>query len=155
MLDYIGLQWPNAGAVDNAIALAKCAGFQGASPDTRKELLSALWKHPTDATFCSGLQNLARDCRKLTPTQQANAIRSFSAVAESEAYADIRALYRSDKKFAEVVDGMYATLNGSTDPDTGIATPPARVDAEEARQRLLDVGLSSDYLKKPGNVDNH
>jgi hypothetical protein len=88
ILDRLGYPVAYAGAVDNLIALAKSPGFQTASPDTRKALLSALAEHPGDAIFGNGLQKLADDAafKKLTPAQQASAIGAFKEAAAGEGY---------------------------------------------------------------------
>ena len=66
----------------------------------------------------------------------------------------MRDQYLNDPTFKAVCDGIRATLTGSTDPATHVTTPPATVDPEAVRQRLLDGGISSDYLKKAPDLDN-
>lgn len=88
IVDRLGYPVAYPGAVDNLIALAKSPGFQVASADTRKALLSALAEHPGDAIFGAGLQSLADDpaFKKLTPAQQASAIEAIREVAAGEGY---------------------------------------------------------------------
>ena len=69
-------------------------------------------------------------------------------------YKKLRELYAHDDKFKAVVDGMYATLAGGPD-GKGHNLPGMRVSPEDARQRLQKLDPDSDYLNKPGNVDNH
>jgi hypothetical protein len=70
-------------------------------------------------------------------------------------YAHLANLYNTDAKFKTAVDDIYKALKGSTDPTTGTVTAPVTVEPEDARQRLLTAGNSSDYLNKAGNLDNH
>jgi hypothetical protein len=75
-------------AVDNCIALAKSPAFQAASPPLRKELLAALAQHPADPIFRQGLEGLASNpaLARLTPAQQARAIKAFETVAGRASY---------------------------------------------------------------------
>ena len=75
-------------------------------------------------------------------------------VGTHSAYKNLRDQYLNDPTFKAVCDGIRATLTGSTDPATHVTTPPATVDPEAVRQRLLDGGISSDYLKKAPDLDN-
>ena len=69
-------------------------------------------------------------------------------------YKELHDLYTGDDQFKAVVDGMYATLAGGPD-GKGHDIPGMRVSPEDARQRLQKLDPDSDYLSKPGNVDNH
>lgn len=91
--------------------------------------------------------------RKLTPAEQKRALDNLVDGTNPD-YAHLADLYAKDAKFKAAVDGMTATLQGSTDAKTGAVTAPASIEPEDARKRLLDAGLSSDYLKKAGNLDN-
>ena len=125
ILDRLGYPVPYAGAVDNLIALAKSPGFQAASPDTRKALLSALAEHPGDAIFGSGLQKLADDAafKRLTPAQQAGAITAFKEAAAGQGYQG-----RSGSVF-----GI-----GATSPSDG----DKRQVLDNARQVVTSVGFN-------------
>ena len=69
-------------------------------------------------------------------------------------YKELHDLYTDDDEFKAVVDGMYATLAGGPD-GKGRNLPGMRVSPEDARQRLQKLDPDSEYLNKPGNLDNH
>ena len=92
--------------------------------------------------------------RGLTPAEQKKSLDNLVDGTNPD-YAHLADLYRNDAKFKAAVDGMYTTLNGTTDASGTVTTPPATVEPEDARQRLRTAGNDSDYLKKAGNLDNH
>jgi hypothetical protein len=92
--------------------------------------------------------------RGLTPAEQKKSLDNLVDGTNPD-YAHLADLYRNDAKFKAAVDGMYSTLNGTTDASGTVTTPPATVEPEDARQRLRTAGNDSDYLKKAGNLDNH
>jgi hypothetical protein len=88
VLDEIGRQEDKPKAVDNLVALAKTPAFQAAPEATRTALVDTLAQHAQDALLREGLGKLAGDAafKKLTPTQQVEAIAAFDKVAKSTAY---------------------------------------------------------------------
>lgn len=66
--------------------------------------------------------------------------------SSDSAYPNLRKLYLENDKFRKVIDEVYAGLDKN---------PPVKTSAEELRQKLLDAGFDSDYLRNPGNTDNH
>jgi len=138
ILDRLGWPVPNAGAVDNLIALAKSPGFQAASPDTRKALLSALAEHPGDAIFRDGLQKLADDSafKKLTPAQQASAIGAYKEVAAGEGYQGrsggmfgIGSTSPSSDDKRKVLDNARQVVTSAGFHDVGASSKQAIMDA--------------------------
>jgi hypothetical protein len=91
--------------------------------------------------------------RKLTPAEEKAIVDNLVDGTNSD-YAHLADLYNKDSRFKAVVDGMYTTLNGSTDAASGATTPPATIDAEDARARLRSADKDNSYLNKAGNLDN-
>ena len=89
----------------------------------------------------------------VTPQQQKEIIDEL-VDGTNAGYRELHELYTDDDEFKAVVDGMYATLAGGPD-GKGHNLPGMRVSPEDARQRLQKLDPDSEYLKKPGNVDNH
>jgi hypothetical protein len=134
------LAWPVAfpGTVDNLIGLAKAPGFQAASPDTRKALLSALAGQPGDAIFGAGLQKLADDpaFKKLTPAQQASAIAAFKEAAAGEGYQGrgghvfgIGSKSPSDDDKRKVLDNARQVVTSAGFHDVGTSSKQAIMEA--------------------------
>jgi len=92
--------------------------------------------------------------RKLTPAEQ-KAILSNLVDGTNAAYAHLAKLWVKDENFRNVILHMYATLDGVVDLDGTVRVPPATVDIEDARKRLLDAGFKTEYLTKTPNIDNH
>lgn len=65
--------------------------------------------------------------------------------SDGGAYDHLRELYNNNADYRAVIDEVYAGLN---------ETPPVLIDAEQMRQRLLDAGFDSEYLRTTGNLDN-
>lgn len=171
------LGWPVAqpGSVDTLIGLAKSPGFQAASPDTRRVLLSALAEHAGDAIFSEGLQLLAGDpaFKKLTPTQQASAIGAFKDVAAGEAYQGHSGKYgfggtspsKADKR--DVLDNARLVVVSPGFHDAGASSKRAIMQAlaehptsatftDRLRRLINDPGFQSinDAGKKAGLLDD-
>ena len=161
LLAYLGLPMTRPATVDNLIALAKSAGFQAASPATRSELLAAMTRHGNDPIFREGLQNLSRDpaFRRLTPDQQATAIRSLSSVAESESYqgkdgswffsVGSKSVSDADKKQLLANTEKLVTAQGFQ--DAGPAAKLAMLDA--VKDHAADgafVGRLANLVNRPG-----
>ncbi|HSW27724.1 MAG TPA: hypothetical protein VLJ62_33530 [Burkholderiaceae bacterium] len=91
--------------------------------------------------------------RPLSPTEQKRIIDNL-VDGTNPGYARLAELYNDDEEFKAVVDGMYATLKGGVDAN-GRNLPGMRVSPEDARLRLLTIDSDNEYLKKPGNLDNH
>lgn len=79
----------------------------------------------------------------LTAEEQLEIVNSLTD-GELDAYRKLHELYNSDSRFKAAIDDMKKTLTDGT-----------TIDPEDARQRLLNAGISSDYLHQAGNLDNH
>ena len=66
--------------------------------------------------------------------------------SKDSAYPQLRDLYLKDEKFRKVIDDAYNGLNKN---------PPELITPEQLRQKLLDAGFDTVYLRTPKNLDNH
>ncbi len=93
----------------------------------------------------------ARLGRSLTADEQ-RAIVDNLVDGNNAAYSHLHDLYNNDATFKEFIDDLRVTLDGNFDPAVNAA--PAPVSPEQARHRLIDAGITSDYLEKAGDLDN-
>ena len=154
-LDQIGREQADPAAVDNTIALVKSPGFQAASPATRAALLSAQEQHAQDPIFREGLEKLAADpaFKKLTPDQQANAIRAFSDFANSETYKgkegswffNLGAKSVSDADKRAILDNVRQVVTSAGFNDVGASSQKAMLDT--LRAHATDAAFTGRLVK--------
>jgi hypothetical protein len=89
--------------------------------------------------------------RTLTPDEQRRIVDNL-VDGNNSAYSHLADLYNSDATFKQVIDDLRVTLDGSASGTSTVA--PASVTPEQVRQRLLDAGITSDYLNKVPDLDN-